>query len=504
LKLTSYLKQAFRPSLADVIPITIAGQILVMAQLLPGLLNDGDTGWHIRTGDWILQNRAVPRADLFSFSRPGDPWFAWEWLSDVLMALVHQHWGLGGVAAAGWLVILLTLVIVFRHMIWRGANFVVALAVLQSVIGATSVHHLARPHLFTLLLITVSLWMLDRDRRRPDRRIWLLLPLSVLWVNLHGGFFALPATLAALAGGLAMEAWLAAEERKLNWSLARRYGILGAGCLAASLINPYGFQLHVHVARYLTSDFIRNTIQEFLAPDFRSEGMLRFEMLLFVSLLLGGWMLSRRRAAEACLLLLWGHMALGSARHVPIFALLAGPIVAAELTLLFEQWALRSGARSPLRILSQMDADLGPSFRRSSAWGALVVAAALFFFPESRWPRDFNDSRFPVALVRAEASRLLNARVYTSDQWGDYLIYRGWPRQRVFFDGRSDFYGRALGEDYLKLMNGRRQWKELFRKYGFDAALVPADWPLVPLLEQDPEWRLVREDRVGVLYERVQ
>ena len=92
---------------------------------------------------------------------------------------------------------------------------------------------------------------------------------------------------------------------------------------------------------------------------------------------------------------------------------------------------------------------------------------------------------------------------FTTDQWGDYLIYRGWPRQKVFIDGRSDFYGAAFGDEYLTLMNGHRGWENVFRKYDVNVALIPLDWPLVSLLDRDPGWRQVREDKLGVLYERI-
>ena len=251
------------------------------------LLADGDTGWHIRTGDWILQNRSVPTTDLFTFTRAGEPWFAWEWLSDVLMSLVHQHWGLAGVAVLAGCVILLSVMVLFRHMLWRGANVVVAFGVLLLAVGASSIHYLARPHVFTLLLMAVSLWMVERDRRRAGPFIWLLVPLSAVWINLHGGFFALPLSLAALAAGFGVEAWLDRPQRAVKWAASRRYAALAAATSAASILNPYGIKLHLHVARYLTSDWIRNAIQEFQSPSFRSESLLRFEVLLFAALLLG-------------------------------------------------------------------------------------------------------------------------------------------------------------------------------------------------------------------------
>ncbi len=497
------LRSVLRPSLGDVVVAAMACQLLVAGKGWGSLLGDGDTGWHIRTGEWVLRNHAVPASDLFSFSRAGEPWFAWEWLSDVILALVHQYWGLAGVSFLAGGIIMASIMVLFHHMLWRGANVVVAFGVLLLAVGASSIHYLARPHVFTLLLMAIALFRVDRDRRDPGRLIWLLVPLSTVWVNLHGGFFALPVTLAVVAAGLAVEALLEDAHRPAKWSGARRYAMLAASAIGASIVNPYGPKLHLHVARYMTSDWIRNLVQEFQAPDFRSESLLRFEALLFAALLLGGWLLARRRVVDALLVLLWGHLALGSVRHVPIFALVAAPIVAGEASRLWEDWIKNCSARSLWRILWNLGADMMPSFGRFSAWVVAIAAGALLLTPSAWWPRDFPERSFPVSLVRTEAARLAGARVFTSDQWGDYLIYRGWPRQKVFIDGRSDSYGRAIAEDYLALMNGRRGWEGQFRKYQFDMALVPIDWPLVSLLDEDPAWRRVREDKVGVIYEKI-
>jgi hypothetical protein len=92
--------------------------------------------------------------------------------------------------------------------------------------------------------------------------------------------------------------------------------------------------------------------------------------------------------------------------------------------------------------------------------------------------------------------------VLTSDQWANYLIFRLYPRQRVFFDGRSDFFGPAIGSDYRKLLSGESPWRELLDRYQFDLALLPHDWALSTALEREPGWRLVYRDSVAVLFAR--
>jgi hypothetical protein len=494
--------RCLRPSLGDLLAISLVVWLFSSGQGWMALLADGDSGWHIRTGEWILKTRSVPTHDLFSFSRSGAPWFAWEWLSDVVFAFLHRYGGLAGLAALAGCVITLAFLVVFRHMLWRGANALVALGAVLVCAGASSIHFLARPHVFTLLLLAVSLWIVEGDRRQRRAAVWLLVPLSAVWVNLHSGFFALPACLAVLAAGMAVEAWLNRAHCREKWLACRRYAGLAAACSAASLVNPYGIGLHRHVSSYLSSDWIRNVVDEFQAPRFRSENLLHFEVLLLVALLVAGYLITQLRIADALLVVFWAHLALGSVRHVPVFAVVSAPLVATELSRLWERRAQWWSPQSVGRILWALGDDLIGSFRRLSVWSVVLTGAVLILTPANRRPSDFPGSMFPISLIRAEHDRLVRARVFTSDQWGDYLIYSGWPQQRVFIDGRSDFYGPLIGGEYLQLMHGQSGWEGIFNKYAFDMALIPRRWPLVTLLDRDPAWRRIREDRLGVLYER--
>jgi hypothetical protein len=89
------------------------------------------------------------------------------------------------------------------------------------------------------------------------------------------------------------------------------------------------------------------------------------------------------------------------------------------------------------------------------------------------------------------------------DQWGDYLIFKGYPEQKVFIDGRSDFYGPELGKEYLDMVQGRYDWRALMDKYHFDLVLAPADWPLVSLLKNQADWGVVEDDGKAVLMRKL-
>jgi hypothetical protein len=136
---------------------------------------------------------------------------------------------------------------------------------------------------------------------------------------------------------------------------------------------------------------------------------------------------------------------------------------------------------------------------RASLWLAVAAMAVMVTPPAVGFP----ESRFPVTAVERNWEGLsAGPRVLTSDQWADYLIYRLYPRQRSFFDGRSDFFGPELGCDYRKLFAAERGWRELLERYGFEMALLPHDWPLSTMLDREPGWRKVYGDGVAVLFVR--
>ncbi len=494
------IKQVLVPSFSDCFFAAMIGWLFIFgASGWKALLGDGDTGWHIRTGQYILAHRAVPTQDLFSFSRAGAPWFAWEWLSDVLSAVLFQMGGLKAIVLASGLMIGLFAAIVLRYTLWRGANPLLALFTTLLAAGASSMHFLARPHLFTLLFVPVYFWVLEADRRENTRWLWALIPVTALWTNLHGGFVILLVCMALLVAGSAIEAWQGSR----RWSDAGRYGMLLLGCSLASLINPYGIQLHVHIFEYLRADWIKNIVQEFQAPTFRNEGQLQYEALLLAGLITIGFLLRKRRFTEALWILFLAHASLISVRHAPIYATVAAPFIACELSDWWSLSAARKKSSDAFRILHQLGTDLAPGFRRTSLWPAVFILALVALDAPLKWPRDFPGEMFPTAMIHKNAGLVATGRLLTTDQWGDYIIYSFYPRQKVFVDGRSDFYGEALANQYLHLLQGAYDWREIVERYGFDVALLPAEWPLSSLLKQDPSWRVVDDDHRSVLFQRL-
>jgi len=186
-----------------------------------------------------------------------------------------------------------------------------------------------------------------------------------------------------------------------------------------------------------------------------------------------------------------------------LYAAVATPLIAAGISAGWKSWADRLPKKSVVRILEQMSADTTPAFRRSSVWPVVALVVVMFLDAPLKWPRDFPSETFPTALVDGNAPLLQSGRLLTTDQWGDYIIFRFYPRAKVFVDGRSDFYGPSIGNDYIHLLHAGYGWRALLDRYRFQVALLPVDLPVTTVLKQDADWRVVADDHRAVVLERV-
>lgn len=205
--------------------------LLVFTNLSSRLLGDAGIGWHIRTGQLILSTHSVPRVDPFSSSLNGHPWFAWEWLYDLLVGWLASATGLNGVIVFTAFVIALTFSLAFRWLVHRGVNIPVALVLVLLATSASMIHFFARPHVVSWLLTFVWFWVLDSSdakcvagrfdsadsvkKSSSQRLLWLLPTTMVLWVNLHGGFL-IALVLLAIYWLSALWQWLRAGTDRID------------------------------------------------------------------------------------------------------------------------------------------------------------------------------------------------------------------------------------------------------------------------------------------------
>ncbi len=503
----------FLPSLTD---LAFLMPLLFIFLKLDGartLLGDGDTGWHVRTGEWILAHHRVPHSDLFSFSRPGAPWFAWEWLWDVVFAMLHQRWGMAAVVLASLAVICLTTMLLFRLIRRKCDNGLVAIAVTLLAAGACSIHWLARPHLFTLLFFAVTLHITERAAAGNTKLLAWLVPLTLVWTNMHGGFFVVFLVLACYIASDLLNAAIEPDgRRRLEFLRSTKPWLAtGAGCLAVTFINPYGWQLHKHIVEYIADPYYQQHISEFQSMNFHSPAVVYFEPLMILALATALWDARHRRFAEVFLSLGWLHLALIAQRNLPLFAIAAGPMAARAIVAAID--AARGG---------QLAGWIGRTarwFRASSAsfertdrlWrvhvasvAPLLLAGALLLAPRpagAKFTSTYSPENFPERAMSVLTGPETHY-IFAEDQWGDYLIYHLYPSKQVFIDGRSDFYGDDFGERYLDVMNVKYGWEKTLDQYDIDTIALSPKFALTSTLKISRDWRVVYDDGVAVVFRR--
>jgi hypothetical protein len=491
--------------LAMLIPV-----ILLFARLkgLSSLVTDASTCWQIRTGQWILEHGRVPTHDIFSFTMNGRSWFAWEWLWDVTFGWLHLRGGLTAVALASLAVIAATYGLLYRLVRLKCENMLIAIAAttLATMIG--TVHWLARPHLFTILFLAVFLLLLERARAGRIRGLLILPVAMALWANLHGGFVAglmVVLTYAAgeAAGGLAKaepEAWREGLRRSKPYLLA------ASGCMLASLANPQFYKLHVHIFQFLSDEYQHPRMMEFLPVNFLESVARYFEPMLALAFVAAAWSVWKGRWTQVFLIVCWAHLALFSRRNLPLFAVVAAPVIAGTLEE-FAALALESRGAAWIRKSARCLAELGREYLAMDGAGrfpvagtaALALVFALSYMPGSTplLRAEFDPQKFPQA---AAESLRAEDRIFTTDQWGAYLIYRFYPNQKVFIDDRSDFYGAEFCSRYLTIVNVRYDWERSLKRYGVDTVLLPVDAALAGTLKESARWRPVYDDGVAILF----
>jgi hypothetical protein len=507
----------FLPSLTDFAFLLPLAFLFGRMDGVQTLLSDGDTGWHIRTGDWMVANHVVPTHDLFSFSKPNGVWYAWEWLSDLVFSGLNHVGGLRAVVLLSLLLLCAIFTLLFR-LAARHASRVVAIVITVLAVASSSVHWLARPHLFTLLFLVLFFYLLERVRAGRTRLAgipyFVLLPAAtLLWTNLHGGFIVGVLMVAVYGAGELLTAAFSADPavRRPAAMRAASWFATALACLAASLVNPYGWRLHVHLFEYLRDPYASQHIAEFFTLSFHHPAAIFFEALLLLSAVSVFWYGSQGRFTESLLLLIFGHAGLLAARNIPLFAIVSTPLVAEAVDAWLARlphfevaaWLRNAGARFNQLAAETNATDMIPRWHLVSAAGFALVAAILFApAPPKRFRSEYDPKSYPAAAIEV-LRRDTSARVFTHDVWGDYIIWRLYPTGRVFVDGRSDYYGDDFENKYIDVLNVKKGWEQILDDFGVNTILLPPSAPLSGVLKENSRWRAVYDDGVALIFRSV-
>jgi hypothetical protein len=270
-------------------------------------------------------------------------------------------------------------------------------------------------------------------------------------------------------------------------------------------VNPYGWRLHAHIASYLFNSELLDRVAEFQSFNFHAAGSAQLLATLSLAAMGGTLAVFQKNVAHFLLAAMFGLASLRSARALPLVALLILPLANAALT-------------NSLRSMHELRPGFSRWLNHAMAYGnrtltldrglngapfavvAVIIALLALRIPAAAARIGFPADEFPVAAAAAIEKLPPDARLFAPDKYGGYLIYRFNGARKVYFDGRSDFYGAAFMKQYIEVVEVRPGWQEIMRSLHFTHALLPNRYSLGAALDQ-AGWKTIYKDNVCTLLE---
>jgi hypothetical protein len=452
------------------------------------LLQDPDTFLHIASGQWMLAHQALPFSDPFSFSMPGAHWPVHEWLAELLLALIYSSAGWGGLIVVTSACFAASATMLLRRLVVDGEPMTAVLAAICSGM-LLEPHLLARPHMLALPIMVA--WCIALTAARAGRRAppFALIPLMILWSNLHGGFMV----------GLGLAVFFAVEaavEHAPSWRKETKgWGIFIVAAVLASMVNPNGLTTLLEPIHLMRMGALHDSFTEWLSPNFHQFQPLEVWLL---GLFLAGYGLGLKlpflRAVFLTVLL---HFGLQATRHgdlvAVLFPIVAWPAVGPQLRAVMEKGG------------STMVASTFVALTRPSRFPALAIGAMLALLlaanPMLERLEPVNGPSTPVAAFAAAQAAGLGGPVFNSENFGGYMIFTGVP---TLIDGRIEMYGGDYLSRYLRAYEGDESALKAFvDEYQIRWAVLEPQSGAALLLEHEPGWRRVFADQYAVIDERV-
>jgi len=462
-----------------------------------------DLWGHIAFGEMMLKQGRVPWLDYYSYSAPGMPYFDHEWLAQVIMAGVYDALGVVGLNLMKLAITATTILLLAGGEGETGASPGVQSGVLMAVALTLLPQMQFRPQLFTFMLMAALLLILARDNYRGHAPVWLVVPMMMLWVNLHGGFIIGLAVIATYGGVTGLQDLL--EGR--GWRRPLRFAAITGATAAATLATPYGtnawgaiFQTFERPS-ILNADtewrplivFLRNSWDQPHAGDEFLLLVLAILIFLAVTLVLTP---SRDDLPLVAVAIVMGISPFVSVRNMALAMIAAAVPLARHCQMLLDKVRSRS-VRDTAKSTRDVLLPAAQVFMVSLAM-LLAVETGLF----SR--RMLTSRPSPLGALAFMQRHDLHGNVLCNFEWGEFMIFHD-ADSRVFIDGRYQLlYPPKVIEDFLAFYHGLPGAAGMLESYQHDYALISPGADAYKLMSSRKDWKLIYSDSASVLFARAQ
>jgi hypothetical protein len=480
--------------------VALATFVLSYSGLLaigPFLLQDADTFWHIRTGQWILDHAQFPSVDFYSYTEYGKPWISTEWLCEIIYAAAFKLGGWSAVAVVA-AAVCATVIGILCFYLLRNLRFSVAIGWSILTAAAMSPHFLARPHVFSYVLLAV--WMInlldayDDEFNLPSS--FILAPLMILWANLHGSF-TLGLALLYIFGAFCIYQGIVQH----NYTKCARLLIITVVVSACALITPYGIAPVFMTTKLLDMKFTHGYLVEWRPPEFQGR---YFRLIYLVGIFSGIAGLGiRLRGPRLVTFAVITVMAFSYIRGLMMFFLLV-PIILARPTAACA-WYLKPQLLGLNALDGNKSSDpvLALLQKRSSAILASCIGLAMLVTAGTWWRSDIVSSKVitPKAAVDFVQQRNISGNVFNWYGFGGYLIFSGIP---TFIDGRAELFGDAFVRKYVatETLSDINSAFEMLDEYKVNWVIFPPMEPLAKALARSERWEEVFSDEYSTVFVR--
>jgi len=464
------------------------GALLVGAAVFASRLNlpDPDMWWHAVVGQHILATHTLPTSDSYSFTAPGAPWMAYEWLGEVVMALATHFGFFRGLTALLMVLGAIYMALLYGYASLVSGNSKAALVACALFLPLLTVFFTPRPQLIGYIFLVITLICLERYRQGKQKSLWIFPPLFLIWVNTHGSFvFGLTVFGIYWAsglvdfevGGVRAERWTPKQSRHL--------AVVFLLCVLALTVSPYGTRPAAYPLQMAFSQPLNISRINEWQPLNVQYWQMKFLLIVIIVFWLSHIPLRQTyRLESVALLLLATYACFVHRRFIPFLVLILAPLIAKMIA----RWA------------PKYRPEIDPYAVNAILIG-LVAFGLVMGFPSQKKLDDIVAKRYPQKAVEYLSQHPQPGPMLNEYDWGGYLIWSPDFHHKVFADGRADFYEYAgVLSDYFDIVDVKPDALFLLRKYHIQFCLIQRNAPLATFLGALPGWKKVYQDELSAIF----